>query len=226
MDDQEANERASSRFADAPPSLVVRTGTYPFKRHQIWYRFDEPLTSAERIRGICTGLSHKLGGDPQVCNPGRVMRLAGTIAWDQKKDRRPEPTKFVSLKAPGLPAYMPEHVERVFPPLYTLEHAREQRAAPGPNVGIIRGKNSLGLETDKVVDGRELHMTNVLCARLIDYCGSFWRCADAGGSVRARMGRLRADDRSGYSTGPRACRVCREVPFNHAAVRDRQDPGH
>lgn len=173
LDDKDANDSASGRFAIAPPSKVVRTGEYPHKRHQLWWRFDEPVADPERVRAVVNGLSAALSGDSSVSNPSRVMRLAGTIAWDQKKDRRPEVTRLIALKNPGLPTYLPEHVERAYPPLYSLTHVREHRAAPGPNLGVVREKGSLGLTTGKVVDGREKHMTAVICARLIDYCGQF-----------------------------------------------------
>lgn len=173
LDDQDANENASAKFKAAPPSLVVRTGQHPHKRHQCWWRLDEPVADPERIRAIVNGISARLSGDSSVSNPSRVMRLAGSIAWDQKPGRRPEITGIIPLKKPGLPSYLPEHIEREYPPLYCLAAVREHRGAPGPNLGVVREKGSLGLATGKVVDGREKHMTAVICARLIDYCGQF-----------------------------------------------------
>jgi hypothetical protein len=173
LDDKDANDQAKNRFGGAPPSMVVRTGESPHWRHQLWWRLSSPIDNAERARAAVSGIAVAFGGDGTVSNPSRVMRLAGTIAWDQKPGRRPELTKIIKLNTPGLPAYVPDHVERVFPPLFSMAHARAARSEPGPNVGIVRQRNSLGLATGKVVDGRERHMVNVICARLIDYCGQF-----------------------------------------------------
>jgi len=173
LDDKDANDRARQTFAAAPPSLVVRTGEFPHWRHQLWWRLTDPIADPERVRAAVSGISVATGGDGSVSNPSRLMRLAGSIAWDQKPGRRPELTKIIKLSVPGLDAYQAEHVERVYPPLFTLANVRAARAAPGPNTGVIRGKSSLGLDTGKVIDGRERHMTNVICARLIDYCGQF-----------------------------------------------------
>lgn len=176
LDDKDANDLAKQRWNDAPPSMVVQTGSYPHWRHQLWWRLTEAVTTAEQVSGAVNGISQIMGGDGTVSNPSRVMRLAGSIAWDQKPDRRPEVTRIVTLKSPGLKAYLPEHVERVFPPLFKLTQVRERRdsrAPAGPNVGIVRERNGLGMSTGKVVDGREKHMVSVLMARLIDYCGKY-----------------------------------------------------
>lgn len=179
LDDRDANDHAKQRFAGAPPSLVVRTGDHPHWRNQLWWRLVEPVTDHERVRAAVSGIAAQMGGDGTVANPSRVMRLAGTIAWDQKPGRRPELTRIVRLKSPGLDAYLPDHVERAYPPLFSLPHIKAARAAHGPNAGVVRAKNGLGLSTGKVIDGRERHMVNVICARLIDYCGMFERVPTA-----------------------------------------------
>ena len=173
LDDKDANDQARKTFAAAPPSLVVRTGEFPHWRHQLWWRLTEPVADPERTRAAVSGIIVATGGDGSVSNPARVMRLAGSVAWDQKEGRRPELTKIIKLSTPGLVAYQAEHVERVYPPLFSLRSIKSARAAPGPNAGIVRRKNSLGLDTGKVIDGREKYMTNLICARLIDYCGQF-----------------------------------------------------
>jgi len=175
LDDQDANARSRVTLAGAFPTLVVRTGDYPHPRHQAWWLLSEPLTDASRLRVGLNGIAVKTGGDLAVINESRVMRLAGSIAWDQKPGRRPELTSIVPLETTKKPlrAYAPEHLERVFPPVFSLDQARINRAPPGPNLGVVRERNSLGLETGKVIDGREKHMTRVICAGLIEYCGQF-----------------------------------------------------
>jgi hypothetical protein len=173
LDDKDANDHASGRFAETAPSMVVRTGEHPHWRHQLWWRLSEPVTDPERARAAVSGIAAALGGDGTIANPSRVMRLAGTIAWDQKPGRRPELTRIIELKTPGLRAYYPDHVERSYPPLVSLAHIRTARHAPGPNVGIVRESSVFGHPTGKVVDGREKYMTDLICARLVDYCGQF-----------------------------------------------------
>jgi KaiC/GvpD/RAD55 family RecA-like ATPase len=170
LDDKDANDLAKQRMLNRQPSFVVRTGDYPHWRNQLWWRLTEPLEDVERVRALVSGVAHVMGGDTTVANPSRVMRLAGSIAWDQKAGRRPELTRVIPLRQPGLKAYIPDHLEALFPPLYSLEHVRRVKSG-GPNVGVVRATDGLGLPTGKVVDGRERHMVNVICARLIDYIG-------------------------------------------------------
>ncbi len=176
LDDKDANDAAKHRFIRGVPTLVVCTGDYPHWRHQLWFRLTETITDAERHRAIIAGIAACLGGDGTISNPSRVMRLAGTIAWDQKPGRRPELTRIVPLKAGAPPAYMAEHLEAVYPPLYSFAYAKASRtrtAAPGPDVGIVRARDAFGLRIGKVEDGRERWMRNLICARLRDYCGLY-----------------------------------------------------
>jgi hypothetical protein len=173
LDDEDANNNAKFRFASAKPTLVVCTGKHPHWRHQPWWRLAEPVTDPVRASAMIKGLAVHMSGDGSVANPGRVMRLAGGIAWDQKPGRIPEVTGITHLREPGPGAYLPEHIEHIYQPLYDIQTAREHRSAPGPNVGIVREKNGLGLDSGKVTDGREKYMRNLVCARLIDYIGRF-----------------------------------------------------
>jgi hypothetical protein len=175
LDDADANALAKHRITDAKPTLVVRTGSVPHKRHQLWWRLAEPVADPGRLSAICKGMSVALSGDGSVYNPGRVMRLAGTIAWDQKPGRVPEVTGVVPIKEPGPASYYVEHLEHIYPPLYDFASAKERREKNerGPDNGIVRSKSALGLDTNTVVDGREKWMRNLICARMIDYIGRF-----------------------------------------------------
>ena len=53
--------------------------------------------------------------DDSICNPGRVMRLAGSLAWATKEGRQLELTSRAILRQPGQPMYMAEQLERAFP---------------------------------------------------------------------------------------------------------------
>jgi hypothetical protein len=154
LDEEGANDSAKHKFAPAPPSFVVCTGSNPHKRHQTWWRLIEPITDPVLASALVKGTAVKMNGDESVSNAGRVMRLAGSIAWGQKPGRVHEVTRIVRLKKPGLPEYPIEMLERFFPPAYD-RISREPRTKNerGPDNGVVRASDSLGLPTGKVVDG-------------------------------------------------------------------------
>lgn len=77
----------------------TRTGAHPHERYQIWLRLEAPLTGVELIRSTNRRLHKLYGGDPVVCNPSRLMRLPGTIAWPYKEGRIVELTSFETAGA-------------------------------------------------------------------------------------------------------------------------------
>jgi len=174
FDDEKSNSEAKRKFEHCPPSFVVCTGKYPHARHQTWWRLAEPVTEAEDLVSALRGISRALDSDTTVTNPSRVMRLAGSIAWDIKEGRVPEVTSVVRLKNPGRPLYHAEEISLAFPAQSAIDifsPSDRKSDPPGPDVGIVRERNTLGLETNVVVDGREKHMRNVVCAALLDIIG-------------------------------------------------------
>ena len=75
-----------------PPSLVVVTGHHPYTRAQLWWLLDEPASDLALVRQIERAIAHRCGADSVICNPSRVMRLAGSVAWPVKKGRQVEMT--------------------------------------------------------------------------------------------------------------------------------------
>jgi hypothetical protein len=94
--DTNAVDAALARSTDAgvPPTLTVITGTTPHKRAQLWWRLDSASVDPATHRSLCATIGKALGGDPTVANPGRVMRLGGSIAWPVKPGRVPERTEL------------------------------------------------------------------------------------------------------------------------------------
>lgn len=90
-------ERAEAlcRERDIEPSFKVITGRHPHARAQLWFRLREPLRDPGACRNLNHAIAEALGGDVTVANPGRVMRLGGSIAWPRKKGRIVERTEFV-----------------------------------------------------------------------------------------------------------------------------------
>ena len=170
LDDDGAAISAKDKYGTAKPSKVVVTGREPYVRAQMWWRLDEPITDFGLSEALLKGIAAALGGDPTVTNPSRVMRLAGTIAWPMKPDRkRPELTFIAPLREPGQPVYTVGHLCRLFPPVYGSDGDAAGIRFPDED-GVSRGTNAFGLG-DKVEDGRERYMVKTINACLIQLVG-------------------------------------------------------
>jgi hypothetical protein len=97
LDSAEANENAEKNFQHCPPTAIVITGRIPHVRQQLWWRLEKPQFDIAASIQLNKNLADALGGDPQVTNPSRLMRLGGSIAWPKKDGRVAEPTQFKLL---------------------------------------------------------------------------------------------------------------------------------
>jgi RecA-family ATPase len=88
-----------------PGAFLVETGTIPHRRGHVYFLLDEIITNGAELKSINEALAARFRGDPSVTNPGRLLRLAGTVSY-------PTPDKLVR-------GYVPELVKIIF--------AREQR---------------------------------------------------------------------------------------------------
>lgn len=169
LDTAEASSAAAIRTKSMPPDFVVCTGQHPHLRLQPYWRLEEPLTDPEAHRALCGGLADSLQGDRAVTNPSRIMRLAGSIAWPTKPGRVPEMTYVVPLKYQPR-GYAAEQVARAYPAsnkVFSID-------ATGKNDSIERigARNSLGLDTGILDDGREAYMRNTILAVLLEFVGT------------------------------------------------------
>lgn len=164
LDEEGAVAKARAVYGDAKPTLVVVTGTHPHKRAQLWWRLEHPATDHAHWESLLRGMAVAMDGDTTVTNPSRVMRLAGSIAWPVKEGRMVEITSIAPLKSPGQSCYAGEHLEYLFPPL--------AKTAQSVDTGtdVQRATNGLGL-ADKVSDGRERYMRDMIVAAMISYIG-------------------------------------------------------
>lgn len=166
LDDEGASRAAKDRYGACPPTMVVATGRHPYPRGQLWWRLAEVTDDIEGGVARLKGIAAALDGDPTVTNPGRVMRLAGSVAWPMKEERKTELTAIVPLKKPGKATYFAEELEAAFPP------AAVTKAAPtAPATAVVTTKSNLGFTEEKLTDGRENYMTRTVCAVLIEYMG-------------------------------------------------------
>ncbi|MFM8678913.1 MAG: hypothetical protein ACKOGH_04780, partial [Alphaproteobacteria bacterium] len=87
IDDAGAVERAQALTRQFPPTLKITTGTVPHLRQHWWWRLDAAVMDMEAVRARIAKLAGRFGGDTSVHNPGRIMRLGGSIAWPTKPGR-------------------------------------------------------------------------------------------------------------------------------------------
>jgi len=166
LDDGDAARHARSRYAAAPPTRIVVTGRFPDLRAQCWWRLETPERDPERFRAMNEAVCAHLYGDPSVVNPGRVMRLGGSVAWPLKAGRQIELTEVKSPADRAPTFYVDTILQGAFPPrpqINGTKPAAERQAA--------HGTNSLGLSDDKIVDGREAYMRDTVMACFVEYVG-------------------------------------------------------
>lgn len=136
VDDDVVNDAvAHCRAAGLMPNLTVVTGRRPHLRAQLWWRLDQVETDPVNLRALNAALARALGGDPTVVNPGRVLRLGGSVAWPAKPGRSLERTE-VHRPQDGRPASYPTaRITEVFgsrAPLLSAAAAPPAKSAPRP----------------------------------------------------------------------------------------------
>lgn len=130
LDAPAALETARERYRQAgcPPTAAIITGRHPFIRGQLYWRLEVPERDADLCRRQNAALARALGGDPTVVNPGRVLRLGGSVAWPRKPGRIVELTEFHLFNGDDRPrVYFDGQLPRAFPP--TAERVEAEPAA-------------------------------------------------------------------------------------------------
>lgn len=169
LDTAAAANASPERTRHCPPTFVVCTGKHPHMRLQPFWRLDEPVTDPEQHRHLFGGIADMLDGDRAIINPGRVMRLAGSIAWPVKQGRVAELTYLLPVKDERR-SYSVERIAKAFPNQHKVAQFEPgYKADPIERVGA---KNSLGLDTGKIEDGREDYLRRTLYAVLMEYIGT------------------------------------------------------
>lgn len=177
FDEPGAATFAAERIRDhgRVPTALVTTGTVPHDRCHMWWRLEEPIADMAQVSELVSKLAAALGGDAKVSNPGRIMRLAGSIAWPTKPTRVAELTT-IDARGAVLPTdaigWMLGKLAQQ-PPLQAPRAASPPpRQAPQPAVQPV----AHGL----VEDGREEYMTKTVHAvgcELVGKTGA-WPTAD------------------------------------------------
>jgi predicted P-loop ATPase len=195
LDEPGSVERAEKVARRFPPTLRVTTGTTPHVRQHWWWRLDEPVTDMDQVRAQVAALASLLGGDRTVCNVGRIMRLAGSIAWPTKPGRvaqivtvktggpaysadmvahhaAPAAATAPTPSRPALitgPIYTEEMIEQFVPLTTTAPTPRPSPIAPAP---ASTASGSLGVLPPRIEDGREAYMVATICACLREFIGT------------------------------------------------------
>ncbi len=135
-DDVTATAAVDYRNRGCPPTAVIITGRHPHVRAQMVWRLEEPIRDADIARRQNLALAHALKGDTSVINPGRVLRLGGSIAWPLKPGRVLERTDFIDFSDGRPKVYLLGQIARAFPPV--TQEAVEDTSAPALNIGSDR----------------------------------------------------------------------------------------
>lgn len=106
------------RFDGPRCSAAVRTGTVPSTRVHIYWQLEEPCTDLAAWREMQRTIAAHFGSDKSVINPSRIMRVAGTVAYpDRKKRERGYVSEITSLRTDYADERAPvtlEQMQRVF----------------------------------------------------------------------------------------------------------------
>lgn len=203
----EKNIRATAR---------VITGRRPHARGQLWWRLDASQTDPERCRKINRAIADALGGDVTVVNAGRVMRLAGSIAWPKKPGRIVEKTEF-TLAGDGDPKpWQAEQIAQAFPPTpepattpSTTVVASRRHAGPSVQVDDLLATVAPGnwhapmLRAVASLVGRGWSDEDIL-AKTAPYTLSGWTAEQTYAEVTGMIAGAR---RKGFANKPRAKRL-------------------
>lgn len=98
-DDAAAAQRA--REFDGPKwTAAVITGKTPSTRVHCYWELEQPITDLNAWRNLQQRIAARLGSDAVVVNPSRIMRVAGTISWpDKRKAGKGYVPEIVQMKA-------------------------------------------------------------------------------------------------------------------------------
>lgn len=181
-DDAGSVERADRLARKFAPTLRVTTGTVPHVRQHFYWLLEDAVTDMAHVRAQVSALAATLGGDPTVVNPGRLMRLAGSIAWPTKPGRV---AQLVTMTEGG-PTYTADMIARAVPygePAPVRSETRAPRAdltLDAAPVAAPPGAGSLGVLEARLEDGREEYMRDTVHACAIELVGTTgaWPAAD------------------------------------------------
>ena len=167
IDDAGAVERAEAATRQFPPTVRITTGTVPQVRQHWWWRLDAAVMDMEAVRERIAKFARQFGGDTSVHNPGRIMRLGGSIAWPTKPGRV---AQLVTVTTTGR-AYSNDEID-YHAGQVTAPTRIETPVAPMPVASAPSVSGSLGVLPAPIEDGREGYMRSTIAAVLREFIGT------------------------------------------------------
>jgi hypothetical protein len=97
--DSEVSHKIFSAGCPLPPSFVIRTGSVPHPRRQLFWVLDTPVRNLAQWSQLMKGAYSFFKGD-QISDPARLVRVAGFISWPSaKKKKRGYEDELVRVEA-------------------------------------------------------------------------------------------------------------------------------
>jgi len=145
-------------FAGPKFTMSVKTGTTPFARGHAYWQLEEPVKNLDAWREVQKSIAASLQTDPAVINPSRIMRVAGTVSWpNKKKQEKGYIPELVTMRTQFSTDRDPQPMERLtraFPKL-------EAQAASTINIDLGQQAMDRQLAVQNVLAGDDWHLNMV-----------------------------------------------------------------
>jgi RecA-family ATPase len=145
-------------FAGPKFTMSVKTGTTPFARGHAYWQLEEPVKNLDAWREVQKSIAASLQTDPAVINPSRIMRVAGTVSWpNKKKQDKGYVPELVTMRTQFSTDRDPQPMERLtraFPKL-------ETQAASTISIDLGQQAMDRQLAVQNVLAGDDWHLNMV-----------------------------------------------------------------
>jgi RecA-family ATPase len=145
-------------FAGPKFTMSVKTGTTPFARGHAYWQLEEPVKNLDAWREVQKSIAASLQTDPAVINPSRIMRVAGTVSWpNKKKQDKGYVPELVTMRTQFSTDRDPQPMERLtraFPKL-------ETQAASTISIDLGQQAMDRQMAVQNVLAGDDWHLNMV-----------------------------------------------------------------
>jgi RecA-family ATPase len=145
-------------FAGPKFTMSVKTGTTPFARGHAYWELEEPCQNMDAWRDVQKAIAASLQTDPAVINPSRIMRVAGTVSWpNKKKQDKGYVPELVTMRTQFSTDRDPQPMERM---MRAFPKAEQN---PASTISIDLGQQAMDrqLVTQNVLAGDDWHINMV-----------------------------------------------------------------
>jgi RecA-family ATPase len=145
-------------FAGPKFTMSVKTGTKPFARGHAYWELEEPCKNMDAWRDVQKSIAASLQTDAAVINPSRIMRVAGTVSWpNKKKQDKGYVPELVTMRTEFSTDRDPQPMERM---MRAFPKADQK---PASTISIDLGQQAMDrqLVTQNVLAGDDWHINMV-----------------------------------------------------------------